>query len=228
MTTSGTTSFNPDILDLIEEAYEMVGIEVRGGYDLKTARRSLDMLLREWGNRGINMWTLKQFEVPVVATGNPLVITLPPSTIDLLDTAWRTGEGTTQNDQSLTRLTGMQWASLASKNEVGTPSQFYVHRVVPPILRVWPTPTESGTFVCWGLRTIEDSGTYTNTSDIPPRFLPALVSGLAYYLAIKSPNAEGRVPMLQAEYERQYNLAAEEDRDRGSFFMVPDLSAYNR
>lgn len=228
MTTSGTTSFGPDILDLIEEAYEMVGIEVRGGYDLKTARRSLDMLMREWGNRGINMWTLKQFEVPIVATGNPLVVTLPAYTIDVLDAAWRTGEGTAQNDQSMTRLGGSQWATLASKNEVGTPSQFYVHRVVPPLLRVWPTPETSGTFVCWGLRTIEDSGAYTNTSDIPPRFLPALVSGLAYFLALKSPNAVDRVPMLQSEYERQWTLAAEEDRDRSSFFMIPDLSAYNR
>lgn len=228
MTTSGTTTFGPDILDLIEEAYEMVGIEVRGGYDLKTARRSFDMLLREWGNRGLNMWTLKLFEVPVVASGSSLVITLPVGTIDVLDAAWRTGTGISQSDQSLTRLGGSQWATIANKNEPGTPSQFYVHRVAPPIIRVWPTPTENGTLMCWGLRTIEDAGVYTNTADIPPRFLPALVTGLAYYLALKSPNATDRVQMLQAEYERQWTLAAEEDRDRSSFFMVPDLSTYNR
>lgn len=229
MTTSGTTTFGPDLIDLIEDAYEMVGIEVRGGYDMKTARRSLDMLFREWGNRGINMWTLKQFTVPVVATGYTLVVTLPADTIDLLDAAWRTGTGEAQIDASLTRLSGMQWAGLSNKNQTaGGPSQYYVQRVVPPILRLWPSPTEDGTIVCWGLRSIEDTGAYTNTADIPPRFLPALVSGLAYYLALKSPNAAPRIPMLQAEYDRQWTLAAEEDRDRASFVMVPDLSAYNR
>jgi hypothetical protein len=226
VTTSGVANFNPDILDLIEDAYEMVGLEVRGGYDLKTARRSLDMLMREWGNRGINMWTLTQFTVPMVA-GNDSV-TLPIETIDLLDAAWRTGTGLEQNDQTMTRLGGSQWAQIANKTEVGIPSQYYVHRVQPPRLRIWPTPESDGTFVCWGLRTIQDAGAYTNTVDIPPRFLPALVAGMAYYLALKSPNAEGRVQMLQAEYERQYMLAAEEDRDRSSFFMVPDMSSYNR
>jgi hypothetical protein len=228
MTTSGTTTFNPDIIDLIEDAYEMVGMEVRGGYDMKTARRSLDMLFREWGNRGINMWTLKQFTVPVVASGYNLVVTLPADTIDVLDVAWRTGTGLAQNDQSLTRLSGMQWAGISNKNETGQPGQYYVHRVVPPILRLWPTPTANGTIVCWGLRSIEDTGAYPNTADIPPRFLPALVSGLAYYIAMKSPNATPRIPMLQAEYDRQWTLAAEEDRDRSSFIMVPDLSSYNR
>jgi hypothetical protein len=226
MTTSGTATFHPDILDLIEEAYEMVGIEVRGGYDLKTARRSLDMLMREWGNRGINMWTLDHFTVPMTA-GNDTV-DLPAATIDLLDAAWRTGEGISQQDQAMTRLGGSQWAQIANKSEAGTPSQYYVHRTYPPKLRIWPTPTEDGTFACWGLRTIEDTGKYVNTMDVPPRFLPALVSGLAYFLAIKSPNAADRIPMLQQEYERQYTLAAEEDRDRSSFFMVPDLSGYNR
>ena len=226
MPTSGTVAFNLDILDLIEEAYDMVGMEVRGGYDLKTARRSLDMLMREWGNRGINMWTLKQFSVPIPAEAG--TIALPTETIDLLDAVWRTGEDLSQNDQTMTRLGGSQWMQMANKQERGTPSQYYVHRTQPPTLHLWPTPEESGTFIGWGLRTIEDAGTYTNTADIPPRFLPALVSGLAYYLAIKSPNAADRIPMLQAEYERQYTLAAEEDRDRSSFFMVPDMSSYNR
>ena len=138
------------------------------------------------------------------------------------------GTGLEQNDQTMFRLGGSQWASMANKNDTGTPSQFYVHRVAPPQLRMWPIAETDGIFVGWSIRTIEDSGRYTNTMDIPPRFLPALVSGLAYFLAIKSPNAEGRVQMLQAEYERQYGLAAEEDRDRSSFFMVPDLSSYNR
>jgi uncharacterized protein YihD (DUF1040 family) len=226
MPTSGVVSFNPDILDLIEDAYEMIGMELRGGYDLKTARRSLDMLMREWGNRGINMWTLKRYDIPIAAGTN--TVTLTGEVIDLLDATWRTGTDIEQNDRVMTRLGGSQWTQIANKNQPGAPSQFYVHRVVPPLLRVWPTPVDDGLFVCWGLRSMEDAGAYTNTADIPTRFLPALVSGLAYYLAIKSPNAAERIPMLQQEYERQYTLAAEEDRDRSSFVMVPDMSSYNR
>lgn len=226
MATSGAATFNPDIIDLIEEAYEMVGIEVRGGYDLRTARRSIDMLMREWGNRGINMWTLDQFAVPVNAGSD--IVDLPSETVDVLDAAWRTGDGIAQQDQTLSRLGGSQWAQITNKNEQGTPGQYYVHRTYPPKLRIWPTPTEAGTFVCWGIRSIHDAGKYTNTMDVPPRFLPALTAGLAYFLAIKSPNAVDRIPMLQQEYERQWTLAAEEDRDRSSFFMVPDLSSYNR
>jgi hypothetical protein len=226
VSTSGTTSFNPDIIDLIEDAYEMVGKEVRGGYDMKTARRSLDMLMREWGNRGINMWTLKQFTVPMIAGIN--MVPLPAETIDLLDAAWRTLSGTEQNDRIMTRMSGSQFSQTTDKEMTGTPSQFYVHRVMPPVLRIWPTPTENGTFVCWGLRTIEDTGAYPNTMDVPPRFLPALTAGLAYFLSMKTPGAEERIQMLQAEYDRQWTLAAEEDRDRSSFFMVPDMSSYNR
>ncbi len=226
MATSGVATFNPDILDLIEEAYDMVGIEVRGGYDLKTARRSLDMLMREWGNRGINMWTLKPYSVAF--TAGDYTAELPAETIDVLDAAWRVNEGQAQQDFIMTRIGGSQWAQMTLKNQSGTPSQYYVHRVMPPLLRIWPIPQEDGIFMCWGLRTLQDAGDYTNTADIPPRFLPALVSGLAYYLAMKSPNATDRIPMLQAEYERQWTLAAEEDRDRSSFFMVPDMSSYNR
>lgn len=226
MTTSGTTTFNPDILDIIEEAYEMMGIEVRAGYDLKTARRSLDLLMHEWGNRGINMWTLASIAVPILPGQNDVI--LPVNVLDVLDAMWRVGDGLNQNDQTMTRLGGSQYAQMSNKNEVGTPTQFYVWRTAPPKVRLWPTPDVDGTFVIWGLRTMHDAGAYTNTLDVPPRFLPALVSGLAYYLAMKSPAAMQRVPMLQTEYERQWTLAAEEDRDRSSFFMVPDLSSYNR
>lgn len=226
MPTSGSAIGNLDIIDIIEDAYERVGGEPKGGYDMRTARRSLDLLTKEWGNRGINMWTLKQGLVPV--TAGATVIPLPIDTIDVLDAVWRTGSGIEQNDQTMTRLGGSEWASMANKNQPGTPSQFYVHRTYPPQLRLWPVPVEDGTFVAWGLRTIEDAGDYTNTMDTPPRFQPALISGLAYYLAMKTPAAMPRVPMLQAEYERQFTLAAEEDRDRSSFKLVPDVSSYNR
>src|SRR5215471_7282593 len=227
MPTSGTFLFDLDTLDLVEEAYEMVGMEVRGGYDLRSARRSLNLLMREWGNRGLNMWTLNEFTIPVpagTATG-----TLPFKVIDLLDVYWRTGTGPEQRDQGLSRYSVSQWAQTTNKNMVGWPSQFYINRLQPnPVIYIWPIPSEDGILGGWGLRIMEDVGAYTNTLDVPNRFLPALVSGLAYHLALKSPAAEARIPLLQQEYERQFMLAAEEDRDRASFFMVPDLSSYNR
>lgn len=226
MVTSNTTTFNPDILEIIEDAMEMVGVEPRVGYDLKTARRSLDMLLREWGNRGINMWTLKQEEIPIVAGDSAAA--LPFDTIDVLECTWRTGSGTAQNDRLMNRYSISQWAQMTNKNETGEPSQYFVERRNPPIMRVWPVPNQNGTLVIWKLRSMEDAGKYTNTVDIVPRFLPALTSGLAFYMAMKNPAAGERVSMLQAEYERQFGLAAEEDRDRASFFMIPDLSSYNR
>lgn len=227
MATSGTTAFTLDILDIIEEAYEMVGIEARNGYDIKTARRSLDLLMREWGNRGINFWTVKEATETVVASTASFA--LDADTIDILDAVWRTGTGSTQQDRTMTRMSMPEWASTANKNLPGSPSKFWVNRIgAAPMAYIWPVPTEPGEFVYWKLRSIEDTGTYVNTMDIPARFLTALTTGLAYYLAMKSPNAMDRIPLLQTEYERQYNLAAEEDRERASLWLVPDLSAYNR
>jgi len=227
VTTSGTFLFDLDTLDLVEEAYEMVGMEVRGGYDLRSARRSLNLLMREWGNRGLNMWTLNEFTVPWPA-GSP-TDALPFKVIDLLDCYWRTGTEDAQRDQVMSRYSVSQWAQVTNKTMKGTPSQFYINRLQPnPVVYVWPVPAQDGTFGGWGLRIMEDVGAYTNTLDVPNRFLPALVSGLAYHLALKSPAAEARIPLLQQEYERQFMLAAEEDRDRASFHMVPDLSSYNR
>ena len=154
---------------------------------------------------------------------------LPSDTIDVLDASWRTGTGQEQFDRIMTRYSMSQWASTANKNQPGLPSQFYVRRVMPAaVMEIWPVSTQPGSLVVWCLRSIEDMGKFTNIADVHVRFLPALVAGLAYYMAIKSPNAAPRLPMLQAEYERQFNLAAEEDRDRASFIMVPDLSSYNR
>src|SRR5262249_29715735 len=155
-------------------------------------------------------------------------ITLPFETIDLLDCFWRTGSADNPQDSVMSRLSTSQYANLANKGEKGQPSQFYIHRIQPPVARIWPAPTSDGTFGGWGFRSIENAGAYTNTMDVPQRFLPALTTGLAYFLAIKAPNAVDRVPFLQQEYERQFTLAAEEDRDRASFRMVPDLSSYNR
>lgn len=222
MASSGTTAFNIDLLNIIEEAYEMVGVEARNGYDIKTARRSLDLLMREWGNRGINFWTIKEVDVSVTAGTN--VLTLESDTIDILDCAWRQTDisGAIQ-DRTMTRMGLDEWVTISNKQQTSLPSRFYVARVVPPTVTIWPVPTSDGTFVYWKMRSIEDTGNYTNTMDIPPRFLPAMTSGLAYYLAIKTPNAVQRIPFLQQEYERQFGLAEGEDRERASLWLVPDM-----
>lgn len=223
MTTSGTTAFDLNILSIIEDAYEMVGIESRNGYDLKTARRSLDLLMREWGNRGINFWTIKEVDVPVAAGTN--IFTLDTDAIDILDCAWRQYDTTGAiQDRAMTRMSLDEWVSISNKQQVSLPSRFYVERIVPPRVTLWPVPTSDGTFVYWKMRSIQDTGAYTNSMDIPPRFLPAMTAGLAYYLAIKTAAAAQRVPFLQQEYERQFGHAANEDRERASLWLVPEIN----
>lgn len=221
MATSGTTAFNIDLLDVIEEAYELCGVNVSKGYSLKTARRSIDLLMREWGNRGINFWTVKQSSAAFLA--GALTATLDSDTIDILDCVWRTGTGTAQQDRTLTRMPVNEYAHIANKNQTGMPGRFWVNRLLAPIVYVWPVPVDAGTLIYWKLRRIEDTGAYTNNMDLPARFLPALTTGLAYYLSMKTPEAFGRSQELMVEYEKQYALAAEEDRDRASIRLVPDI-----
>ena len=222
MATSGTTSFTLDLYELIEEAYEMVGTEMRSGYEMRTARRSLNLMMREWGNRGINFWTIRETNIPV--TSGTDTVTLPADCIDILDSTWRTGVGLMQNDLIMTRLSMVDYVQLANKNQTGLPTQFFVQRVNPPVVYLWPIPAADGNLVFWGLRSIQDAGAYGNNMDIPPRFLPALTSGLAYYLALKTPGADSRAAFLKGEYDRQFELASEEDRERAPFKLVPDLS----
>lgn len=225
MATSGTATFNLDIIDIIEEAFEMVGTEMRAGYDIKTARRSLDMLMREWGNRGINFWTIRETSVPV-ASGDAQ-ITLAADTIDVLDAVWRTGSGQNQNDRTLTRISMVDWAQTANKNTLALPTQYWINRLQPQqVMHLWPVASNAGTLVYWGLRSIQDTGAYGNNMDIPPRFLPALTSGLSYYLALKLNAPMDRLSILKAEYDRQFQLASEEDRERSPFKLVPDLGCY--
>jgi hypothetical protein len=222
VTTSGTTTFNLDIVDMIEEAYEMVGKEVRGGYDVKTARRSLDLLTKEWANRGINFWTIAEVHVPIIS--GQQTITLEDDTIDVLDAVWRRHDSTAaQNDMSLTRMSVKEWAQTSNKLTPSLPSRFWINRTVPPVMTLWPVPFQDGVLVYYKLRRMEDAGAYTNTMDVPLRFLPAMTSGLAYYLAIKTVGADNRIPILQAEYERQFRLAAEEDRERASLMLLPGV-----
>jgi hypothetical protein len=222
MATSGTTAFTLDIINIIEEAYEIVGTEMRSGYDIKTARRSLDMLMREWGNRGVNFWTIRQTSTAVAA--GTTQVTLAADTIDVLDAVWRTGSGTSQYDRTLTRMSVVDWAQTANKNTEALPTQFWINRLQPQqVLHLWPVPSSAGTLVYWGLRSIQDAGAYGNTMDVPVRFLPALTNGLAYYLAIKVGVPFDRLTFLKAEYDRQFQLASEEDRERAPFKLVPNI-----
>ena len=224
MTTSGTTSFNPTLNDLIEEAFERAGSQVRSGNDFRSARRSLSILVSEWANRGLNLWTL--LEATMTLTAGVSTFSLPTDCIDVTDHSIRVGTGTSQTDYTIQRIGVGTWSNLSVKNQTGRPLQLFVERKIAPNIRVWPTPDTDYTLVYWYLRRMQDAGsTGTLTMDIPHRFIPALVAGLAYYTAMKKsavqPEIMPRVQFLQQEYEKQFDLAAGEDRDRSSLFLAP-------
>lgn len=303
MTTTGSTAFNLDVNDLIEEAFERCGQELRTGYDFRTARRSLNLLTIEWANRGINLWTVEQGQIPMV-TGQA-TYPLPADTIDLMDMVIRTNNGSQSNqiDINISRIAEPTYMSLPNKLAQGRPIQVYVNRqsattntlpsttivgnisatdtsitvasvadlpssgflvvgteiisypnivgnvltnvargqnnttatshlsgasltkTYPPSINVWPTPNAPGdqyTFVYYRLRRIQDSGTGVQTQDIPFRFIPCMVAGLAYQLSTKLSGVDpNRIMMLKADYEQQFQLAADEDRDKAPVRFVP-------
>lgn len=224
MTTSGTTAFNLDFAEIAEEAWERAGREMRSGYDLRTARRSMNLLTIEWQNRGLNMWTFEQGTQ--VLTPGTATYTLPADTIDLLDHVIRTGSGTTQADLAISRISVSTYATIPNKNNTGRPIQLYVQRLRDaPQVTVWPVPdtTQTYTLVYWRMRRIQDAGNGVETSDVQFRFLPCLVAGLAYYIAMKDPALMERVPMLKAVYDEQFDLAAGEDREKASVRFVPRM-----
>jgi hypothetical protein len=299
--TSGLAAFNLDLNDIIEEAYERAGIEVRTGYEFRTARRSLNMLTIEWANRGINLWTIEQGQI-VMNTGQP-IYPFPADTIDLLDQVIRTqANGINQVDINITRISESTYSTIPNKLAQGRPIQVWVNRqsantnattvtlngtisatattitlsttnglattgfinidsetigygnidgnqllncyrgqngttaashttgaaIVAanlPCINVWPSPNAPGDqyiFVYWRLRRIQDAGNGVNIQDIPFRFIPCLVAGLAFYVASKRPElSPERVLFLKSEYEQQWLLAAQEDREKASDRFVP-------
>jgi hypothetical protein len=224
MATSGTTAFNLDLVELLEEAFERAGSEMRTGYDLKTARRSLNILFADWANKGINMWTIEQGSitlVPGTATYN-----LPSDTVDLLEHVIRTGAGNsaTQADLTITRISVSTYATLPNKLTQARPIQVWIDRISPtPTINLWPVPDSSQTytFVYWRLRRIQDAGNGVNTMDVPFRFIPCMVAGLAYYLALKLPNAMDRLPILKQQYDEAWDFASSEDREKAAVRFVP-------
>jgi hypothetical protein len=309
MTTTGSTAFNLDMNDLIEESFERCGLELRTGYDFKTARRSLNILTIEWANRGINLWTVEQGQI--VMNTQQAIYALPVDTIDILDAVTRTSNGSQSNqtDLNLSRISESTYITIPNKNANGRPIQMWVNRQsgetssaaqttlngainatdttitlanaanLPtqgfinidnetiayqnivgnqivnawrgqngttaaahltgvsvfnnnlPSINVWPTPNPPGdqyTLVYYRMRRIQDGGSGVRTQDIPFRFIPCMVAGLAYYLSAKLPGVDpGRIPMLKAEYEQQFQLAAEEDREKAAIRFVPRNMFYS-
>jgi hypothetical protein len=234
-TTSGTASFNLDVNNLVEEAFERCGTELRTGYDLRTARRSINLLTIEWANKGINLWTVEQGEIPLV-TGQT-IYDLPVDTIDLLDHVVRTGTGQNQTDINITRISGSTYATIPNKNSQGRPIQVWINRqsgatnpspagTNNPTINIWPLPDQENfyTFVYWRLRRVQDAGDNgTNTQDIPFRFLPAMVAGLAYHLSMKIPEAFPRIQMLKMVYDETFQNAADEDREKAAIRIAPRM-----
>jgi len=210
----------PDLSELFEEAFERAGLEMRSGYDLKTIRRSLNLLSLEWANRGLNLFTIEAGTIPL--TAGTASYEMPVDTIDLIEHQLRTG----QQDTFLERISVSTYAQQSNKAMIARPTQIYVNRgATGTTVTLWPVPdsTQTYTLVYYRLKYIEGlaSGLGGDVTSIPPRFVPALVAGLAYYIAGKRPQAEGRIPRLQAEYEAQFDRAAGEDRDRASVRFVP-------
>jgi|TARA_R110000822_G_scaffold242400_1_gene371512 hypothetical protein len=217
MTTSGSRDFNLDVAEAIEEAYERCGMEVRTGYDAKTARRSLNLMFADWANRGLNLWTVTETtQALTVGTG---AYTLAPDVVDILEVVLRRGG----IDYEIERIGRGEYATLPDKTTQGRPSQFYFDRTISPTINLWAVPdSATDILVYYYVRRIQDADILQNTFDLPFRFFPCMVAGLAYYLAMK--RAPERVQMLKAIYEEEFQRAADEDEDRVPLKLQPSIS----
>ena len=216
MTTSGSRDFNLDVGEIIEEAYERCGLEVRTGYDARTARRSLNLMFAEWANRGLNLWTVTQ--TTTTLTQGTTTYTLAEDVIDILDMVLRR-DGT---DYEVERISRTEYLTFPNKTDQGRPSQFFFNRQIAPVITLWQAPENStDQLVYYYVRRLQDADTLVNTTDMPFRFYPCMVAGLAYYLAMK--RAPDRLQMLKAVYEEEFNRAADEDRDRVPLKLQPSV-----
>lgn len=221
MTTSGTTSFNLDIDDLVEEAFERCGMQMTNGKQLSTARRSMNLMFLEWANRGLNLWTIELATYNLVQ-GNT-EISLPTSTVNVLSAVIRLTNQTPATDIIIERIGREQYLDIPDKTTQAQPAQYYVQRTNIPKVFLYPTPNQPYQLRYYYIRRIEDAGDYTNTADVNFRFLPCLAAGLSYYLSLKY--APERTQGLKAIYEEEFARAAAEDRDIASTYFVPDLGA---
>jgi hypothetical protein len=242
--TTSTTTFNPTVNEIFEEAFERCGLEMRTGYDFRTARRSLNLLLTEWANRGINLWTIESATIPLVQ--GQITYDLPIDTVDLLEHVIRTNPGQigTQSDININRISVSTYATIPNKLTQGRPIQVWINRRsgqttdVPgatpqnPQINVWPSPDQGTTqtpyyyFVYWRLRRMFDAGNGVNVEDIPFRFQEAIICGLAYRLAMKVPGGLERIQFLKAQYDEAWEMAAGEDREKAPDRLVPRMITY--
>lgn len=214
MTTSGSRDFNLDVGEIIEEAYERCGLEVRTGYDARTARRSLNLMFADWANRGLNLWTVTQ--TTQALTQGTATYTLAADVVDILEMVLRR-DGT---DYEVERISRGEYLTFPNKTAQGRPSQFYFDRQIQPVITLWQPPENStDILVFYYVRRIQDADTLVNTTDMPFRFYPCMVAGLAYYIAMK--RAPERMQILKAVYEEEFMRAAEEDEDRVPLKLQP-------
>jgi hypothetical protein len=220
MTTSSSTDFEPNVAEFVEEAFERCGLELRTGYDLKTAKRSINLMLAEWANRGLNQWTVEQATQTV--TQGTTSYTLTANIIDILDCSLRRTSGGTTTDLQMSRISRSEFLNIPNKASQARPSQFFFDKSIIPVLNIWPAPENSTDILVFNkLVRMDDADKATNTMDMPFRFYPCFAAGLAYYIAIKK--APERVVMLKEMYEEEFERAMSQDEDRASFRIAPYL-----
>ena len=221
MTTSSSTDFEPNVAEFAEEAFERCGLELRTGYDLKTAKRSINIMLAEWANRGLNQWTIEQTTQTV--TEGTTNYSLNSNVIDILDMVVRRTVNTTQTDISLSRLSRSQYINIPNKTTKARPSQFFFDKLTTPVIKIWPAPENSTDILVFNkLVRMDDADKATNTMDMPFRFYPCFAAGLAYYISMK--RSPERSAMLKQAYEEEFERAMSQDEDRASFRIRPYLS----
>ena len=216
MAVSDSTDFELDVAEYIEEAFERCGLEVRTGYDLKSAKRSLNLMLAEWANRGLNQWTITQ--TTQALTSGTATYNLNTNVIDILSVVVRRSS----TDFAMERISRSTYLGIPTKSTTGRPNQFFLDRQITPVLKIWPTPENStDTIIFDALTRMDDADTFINTMDMPFRFFPCLAAGLAYYIALK--RAPDRVQMLKGFYEEEFARAADQDQSRASLTISPGL-----
>ena len=223
-TYSSTATFDLSIDEIAEEAFERCGLQVRSGYDLKTARRSLNLLLAEWANRGLNLWTIQLQEKSIAAdttnlTGSDLFGSGANAAQEIIDITDVVIRDSNNNDYSATSISRSTYFNYTVKTTSGRPSQYYFERTISPRLYLYPAADTTYTLKYYALLRMKDSGSYTNNNEIPFRFLPCLTAGLAYYIAMKK--APDRIQLLKQIYEDEFQRAAAQDGERTSLFLTP-------
>ena len=218
MATSGTTSFDLTIEEIIAESYERCGLYVRSGYDLKTSRRSLNLLFAEWANRGLNLWTIEQRTKTLTAGTSSY--DLDVDLVDILSAVITEASDSTV-DRKIERISRAEYLHISKKSTSASPTQFYIERSITPKLYVYATPDAADTFKYYALTRIQDAGSYSGNAEVPFRFLPCLVAGLAYYIAMKK--APDRLQLLKQVYEDEWQRASAEDSTRSSIKIVPNI-----